>query len=68
MANAILQAHPLSSLPLESGLSLVFECEDPFLMPLYRFETLTQGTEPGELRGYLFGLYDMHRAAVYAGE
>jgi len=68
MANAILQAHPLSSLPLESHLALVFECEDPFLMPLYRLETLIQGTEAGELRGYLFGLYDMRRAVVYVGK
>jgi hypothetical protein len=36
-------------------------------MPLDRLKTLIERTEPGEMRGYLFGLYDLRRAAVYAG-
>ncbi|WP_176059962.1 hypothetical protein [Paraburkholderia sp. BCC1876] len=67
MANAILH-HPLSTLPVDSALLLVFQCEDPFLMPLNRIEELIREAKPGsELRGYLWGLYDQRRAAVYSG-
>lgn len=69
MANASLQqlVHPLESLSCDADLAVVFECEDPFLMPLDRFEELIRTTAPGELRGYLFGLYDQRRAAIYSG-
>jgi hypothetical protein len=67
MAAPILPAHPLNGLPLDCGLSIVFETEDPFHMPLDRLESLIEGTEPGtEARGYLFGLLDARRAVVYA--
>jgi len=68
MASRILQAHPLSFLPIESTLALVFESEDPFLMSLDRLESLIQETAADDLRGYLFGLYDMRRASVYVGK
>ncbi|USS46261.1 hypothetical protein NFI99_15120 [Burkholderia glumae] len=68
MATRILPPHPLDSLPPDCELSLVFEMEDPFRMPLDRLESLIEGTEPGtEIRGYLFGLYDLLRSVVYAG-
>lgn len=66
MAAPILPSHPLNGLPLDCELSVVFETEDPFLMPLDRLETLIECSEPGEIRGYLFGLYDVRRAVVYA--
>ncbi|MDH6149699.1 MULTISPECIES: hypothetical protein [Paraburkholderia] len=67
MAAPILLAHPLTSLSPDCELSLVFEREDPFHMPLERLETLIERSEPGEMRAYLFGLYDLRRAVVYAG-
>ncbi|MBC8721430.1 hypothetical protein F6X37_07450 [Paraburkholderia sp. 31.1] len=67
MAAPILPAHPLNGLPLDCELSVVFETEDPFRMPLDRLKTLIERSEPGEMRGYLFGLYDLRRAVVYAG-
>lgn len=67
MAAPILPAHPLNGLPPDCELSLVFEIEDPFHMPLERLETLIERSGPGEMRGYLFGLYDLRRAIVYAG-
>jgi hypothetical protein len=68
MTATILQAtHPLSVLPIDSPLAIVFECEDPFRMDLDRIEELILATEPGELRGFLFGLYDQRRAAIYSG-
>ncbi|HDR9318690.1 TPA: hypothetical protein QDB16_005263 [Burkholderia vietnamiensis] len=67
MAAPILPAHPLNGLPLDCELSLVFETEDPFHMPLDRLKVLIESTEPGtEMRGYLFGLYDLRCAVVYA--
>lgn len=66
MAASILPTHPLSGLPLDCELSIVFETEDPFRMPLDRLESLIEGTEPGtEMSGYLRGLYDQRRAMVY---
>lgn len=67
MATRILPPHPLDSLPPDCELSLVFEMEDPFRMPLERLESLIENSEPGETRGYLFGLYDLLRSVVYAG-
>ncbi|MGS1070548.1 hypothetical protein [Burkholderia glumae] len=68
MAAPILPTHPLDGLPPDCELSLVFEMEDPFRMPLDRLESLIESTEPGtEIRGYLFGLYDLLRSVVYAG-
>lgn len=69
MASSSLQhaVHPLQSLASDSDLSVIFELEDPFLMPLERFEELIRSTEPGELQGYLWGLFDQRRAAVYSG-
>jgi len=66
MANSILASHPLSSLSSASELSIEFELSDPFHMPLDRLESLIESTEPGEVRGYLYGLYDLLRAMVYA--
>ncbi|MBW5287865.1 hypothetical protein [Burkholderia gladioli] len=66
MANSILASHPLSSLSIDSDLSIEFELRDPFHMPLDLLESLIESTEPGEVRGYLFGLYDLRRATVYA--
>lgn len=67
MAVPILPSHPVNDLQLDCELSVVFETEDPFHMPLDRLEALIQRSEPGEMRGYLFGLYDLRRAVVYAG-
>ncbi len=69
MANISLQhaVHPLQSIAIDSELSIVFELEDPFLMSLERFEELIRTTVPGELRGYLWGLFDQRRAAIYSG-
>lgn len=69
MADAIVQLppHPLSSTRLPTDLAIVFECENPFLMDLHRFEELIRNAPPGELRGYLFGLYDQRRVALYSG-
>lgn len=66
MAAPILPSHPLHGLPRDCELSVVFEAEDPFHMPLDRLETLIERSEPGEMRGYLFGLYDLRRAVLYA--
>ncbi|AOJ61243.1 hypothetical protein WJ32_01395 [Burkholderia ubonensis] len=67
MANSILASHPLSSLSSDSDLSIEFELRDPFHMPLDLLESLIESTEPGtEMRGYLFGLYDLRCAVVYA--
>ncbi|CAB3804361.1 hypothetical protein LMG28614_06017 [Paraburkholderia ultramafica] len=64
-------AHPLEKLDLNSTLALILETEDPFLMPLYRFEEIIEmaareGLAP-ELRGYLYGLCDQRRVAIYSG-
>ncbi|MGF6755253.1 hypothetical protein [Paraburkholderia sp. GAS42] len=68
MADPILQAsHPLAALPLDSDLALIFEMEDPFLMKPERIQVLIQATEPGELRGFLFGLLDQRLASIYSG-
>jgi hypothetical protein len=68
MTTRILQAsHPLSSLPFDTDLSVVFETEDMWHMSLQRLETLIKRTAPGETRAYLYGLYDMRRSVVYAG-
>lgn len=45
MAAPILPPHPLDGLPPDCELSLVFEMEDPFRMPLDRLESLIEGTE-----------------------
>lgn len=66
MAAPILPSHPFNGLSLDCELSVVFETEDPFHMPLGRLETLIERSEPGEMRGYLFGLYDLRRAIVYS--
>jgi hypothetical protein len=60
-------AHPLESLPGDSDLTLVFELEDPFLMPLARFEELIRDTTDATLRGYLWGLRDQRAIAIYSG-
>lgn len=66
MADAILSAHPLRTLSQESDLSCVLDLENPFYMTLERLEGLITAEPEGEIRAYLFGLYDMRRAAVYA--
>ncbi|OAV63731.1 hypothetical protein Barb4_04784 [Bacteroidales bacterium Barb4] len=51
------------------GVSLAhggLDLENPFYMTLERLEGLITAEPPGEIRAYLFGLYDMRRAAVYA--
>ena len=67
MAAPILLAHPLNGLSPDCELSLVFEREDPALMDLHRLESLIERAGPGDIRSYLFGLYDLRRAVVYAG-
>ncbi len=69
MADVIVQLppHPLAGLPDDSALGPIFDYENPFLMSLDRFEELIRDTAPGELRGYLFGLYDQRRAAIFSG-
>ncbi len=53
MAALFLSAHPINGLPLDYELSLVFETEDPFHMPLDRLKVLIESTEPGtDMRGY----------------
>ncbi|WP_175794793.1 hypothetical protein [Burkholderia ambifaria] len=67
MANKHFSSHPLSSISSDSELSIAFELNDPFHMPLDQLESLIESTEPGtEMRGYLFGLYDLRCAVVYA--
>lgn len=66
MAGRILPPHPLNGLQLDCELFAIFETEDPFHMSLDRLKTLIERSEPGEMRGYLFGLYDLRRAVVYA--
>jgi len=67
MANSILLHHPLASVAADSDLAIVFDYENPFLMPLDRFEELIGATPPGELRGYLYGLYDQRKTALCSG-
>ncbi len=67
MANPILLSHPLRSLSQDSDLSCVLDLEDPYRMSLARLEEIIAVQPAGEIRAYLFGLYDMRRAAVYAG-
>jgi len=67
MAKFILPSHPLSALSQDSDLSCVLDLEDPHRMSLERLEGLITAQPAGEIRAYLFGLYDMRRAAVYAG-
>ncbi|MFL9903329.1 hypothetical protein PQR71_35235 [Paraburkholderia fungorum] len=59
--------HPIESLSRDVELSLVFELEDIFLMPLDRIVELIGETNDALLRGYLFGVYDMRRSAIYSG-
>ncbi|AGW91169.1 MULTISPECIES: hypothetical protein [Cupriavidus] len=66
MADAILAAHPLRTLPQDSDLSCVLDLENPFYMTLERLEGLITTQPAGEIRAYLYGLWDMRRAAVYA--
>lgn len=67
MATRSLHAtHPLSSLSPDSELALVLQLEDPALMDLHRLESLIERAGPGDIRSYLFGLYDLRRAVVYA--
>jgi hypothetical protein len=69
MANQSIQqlAHPLESLPDDADLALVLELEDPFLMPLHRYDDLIHETSDATLRGYLWGLRDQRAAAIYSG-
>lgn len=67
MADTIQSIHPLRTLSQDSALSCVLDLEDPFRMTLERLEGLIAAEPEGEIRAYLFGLYDMRRAAVYAG-
>ncbi|SOY62192.1 conserved hypothetical protein [Cupriavidus phytorum] len=67
MADTILAVHPLRTLLQDSDLSCVLDLENPFYMTLERLEGLISAEPTAEIRAYLFGLYDMRRAAVYAG-
>ncbi|NUA26304.1 hypothetical protein [Cupriavidus basilensis] len=67
MADKILETHPLRALPKDSALALVLELENPFLMSLERLEEIIEAEPVSSVRAYLFGLYDMRRAAIYAG-
>ncbi|MFJ1257032.1 hypothetical protein [Cupriavidus sp. CuC1] len=67
MASAILLSHPLHTLSQGTDLSCVLDLEDPYRMPLERLEDLIMAQLADEIRAYLFGLYDMRRAAIYAG-
>lgn len=66
MADTIQSTHPLRTLCQDSVLSCVLDLEDPFHMTLERLEGLIAAEPEGEIRAYLFGLYDMRRASVYA--
>lgn len=66
MADAILAAHPLRTLSQDSDLSCVLDLEDPYHMTLERLESLIQAQPVGEIRGWLYGVYDMRRATLYA--
>ncbi|MFC4518826.1 hypothetical protein [Cupriavidus pinatubonensis] len=66
MADAILSTHPLRTLPEDSDLSCILDIEDPYRMSLGRLEDLIAAQPAGEIRGWLYGVYDMRRAALYA--
>lgn len=66
MADAILAAHPLCTLSQDSDLSWILDSEDPYRMTLERLVSLIHAQPAGEIRGWLYGVWDMRRAAEYA--
>jgi hypothetical protein len=66
MAASIVVPHPLSSIPLEHDLSVVFECEDLLLMSQARLEQLAAASLIDYPLGsaYLYGLLEQRLFGV----
>jgi hypothetical protein len=66
MAATILAFNPLDSIPFDSDMAIIFEIEDPMLMPQTRLETLATAcsNEYPIIAAYLLGILDQRLFGV----